>query len=246
MRPGSVEEYMKRWLLTVTGIGACLILSACPPAAAQGLLRLSWDGCDPIVQNKDYLGDGRGQVATLVLSVSGCDLPNNGYRSWLVIGPDVPNAWRFDVTGCQAGQLQVRHNAVSKACPAFQGSRPLGLYDYDFEEGSRSVVLDIANTYDALSPLAGQRYTLWQAHFDHRLSTAGSGGGGACDFAANALCFRVPGEVRTPELLLAEGGLVPFGWEKDWVTWQDPANTIHCPLIQVQESTWGKVKGLYR
>jgi hypothetical protein len=228
-------------------IGGVLLITAGPAVAGEGLLRLSWDGCDPIVENKDYLGDGRSQIATLVLSVSGCDLENNGHRSVLVIGPDVPDAWRFDDTGCQTGQLEIRHSGVSKACPGFQGARPLGLYLFNYVPGPRNVELDIANTYDAFTPLSGQRYTLWQARFDHRFSTSGSGGsGGACSFASSPLCFRVPGEARRPELLLVDSSITYFSWEKDWVTWQDPVNAIHCPLIQAQDSTWGKVKGLYR
>ena len=57
---------------------ALLMAVALPAAADEGLLRLSWDGCDPIIQNKDFLGSGSRQVAILVLSVSGFGLSNNG------------------------------------------------------------------------------------------------------------------------------------------------------------------------
>ena len=226
-----------------------LVTAATPAAlAGEGLLRLSWDGCDPIVQNKDFLGGGSRQIATLVLSVSAFGLENNGHRSVLVIGPDVPDAWRFDNDGCQAGGLQVLHSGVSPACPAFQGGQPLGLNLFRHIPGPGNVELDIANTYDNFSPGVGQRYTMWQVRFDHTYSTAGAGdGSSSCGFASYALCFRIADDdTRAPEFLLSDGTKVSGGIERDWVTWQDPTNASNCPLIQAQESTWGRVKGMYR
>lgn len=238
---------MRRVILSAPVAVAHLVLAAGVVVAAEGALRLSWDGCEPIVANKDFAGEGRGQIATLVLSVRGADRANNGHRTVIVMRPDLPEAWRFDGSGCQSGLLEVRHSGVSPACPAFQGGRPLNLYLFDYEEGSRRGVLDIANTYDTFTPSAGQRYTLWQARFDHSYSTAAGGDAGViCRFAGDPLCFQISVDVLPPEILLADGAKGSFSIERDWVTWQDPVNAMNCPQIQAEESTWGRVKGMYR
>ena len=95
----------------------CGTLVACTGSAqaANGVARLSWDRCEPVAVHKSYLGEGSGQVATLVLSIINCDLPNNGHRTKVLIGPDPPDAWRFDDMGCQAGNLDVSHAGAGES-----------------------------------------------------------------------------------------------------------------------------------
>jgi hypothetical protein len=218
-----------------------LLLAVATFAYAQPAHRISWDNCDPVVQNKDWIGNSQYK---LIGSTFNGDQPNNGHRTIISIGPDVANAWRFDAAGCNAGQMGISYNALDKACLAFQGGQPLGLSLYSYDDVSGKARLDVSNTYDAFTPLIGSRYTLFQATFDHAFSAVGPGDPAlVCDFAELPLCFHTVGT----ELLLVDGTKIPFIIENDWVTWQDPDNNTRCPFAtQAQDATWGRVKGLYR
>jgi hypothetical protein len=212
--------------------------------AGAGTLRLSWDDCDPIVTNMNWV---TAQEYKLVLSVTDSDLPNNGHRTKVLIGSDIPEAWRFDSDGCQAGQLGVSHGAASKTCLAYQGAQPLGLNRYSYDPLTGKALLDISNTYDEFVPAPGDRYTLWQAIFNHGFSVPGDDDPSLyCRFAAQPLCFVLL--VPTTEMLLVDGTKLPFdGADSEYATWEDPANSLGCPLAtQARDATWGRVKGLYR
>jgi hypothetical protein len=211
--------------------------------AGNGSLRLSWDNCDPVVVNKDWTTNIQYK---LVMSIANADVENNGNRQWVIIGPNVEDSWRFDADGCNVGQLGVSYNALDKACLAFQGAQPLGLNQYRYDAASGTATLDISNTYDAFTPLLASRYTVWQATFDHAFSATGMQDPAvACGFAENPLCFWI--DPTKWELLLVGGTKEGFDApDNDWVTWQDAGNTLNCPVVQAQSSTWGKVKGLYR
>ena len=181
---------MKAWRTFLVVSGAMALLAA-PVLAANGDIRLSWDDCDPLVQNKDYTGPS---VYDLVLSVANADVANNGHRTKTMFGPNIPEGWEFGA-GCQTGQMAVSHSAVNKACPAYQGSNSLGL-NQDGENQDGTAILDIANAYDLLTPVLGTRYTMWKAAFDHGFSAPGDEDPLLfCRFAATSLCIVVPSTV---------------------------------------------------
>ena len=233
---------MFRVLMLLAVVGT-LILAASPGLAGNGTLRLSWDSCDPVVVNKDWAGAA---LYTQVLSITGADVVNNGNRSQVLIGPNVEDAWRFDSEGCQTGQLTVSFAGASKACAVFQGGNSLPLTQYSYDAMSGTAKLDVANAYDDFTPVAGNRYTVYQAKYDHAFSDTGAQDPNlACGFVENAVCFWLM--VSDAELLLTDGSKEGFeGADNDWVTWQDPGNTSGCPFVQAEPSTWGRVKGLYR
>lgn len=231
-------------LLTLFAVAALVAVAVGPANAGNGVLRLSWDDCDPIVLNKNWSG---AEQYKLVLSVTGADIPNAGHRSQVLIGPDVPEAWRFDADGCNTGQISISYNALSKICTSFQGAQPLGLSQYSYDLVTGRATLDIANAYDTFNPLLAERYTVWQVTFDHAFSAPGDEDPSLfCRFAAQPLCFVLLAPVS--EVLLVDGTKQAFdGADNEWVSWQDPANELGCPLpTQTNSTTWGKVKGLYR
>ena len=209
--------------------------------ASNGTVRLSWDGCDPLIQNQNYNGP---QLYRLVASASGSTAPNNGYRIKVRIKPGpIPEAWQFDETGCQSGRLAISHSAVSKSCPAYQGARPLGLHNYSVEQYG-TALLDIANTYDLFAPSASSRYTLWTAVIDHAVAAASRWQTLAnCSGVENPLCLVIEGT----ELLLADGPIASYQIENEFVIWQSPGNEVGCPDFRPRvDGTWGRVKGMFR
>ena len=219
---------------------AVAVLAASPVLAGNGGVRLSWDDCAPLVVNKDFTTN---TVYTLVMSISNSDTENNGHRTLVKVGNNIQEAWQFWSLGCQDGQLAISNSAVSKACPAFMGSDPLGINLFK-DENDGTASLDAANTYDNFAPLAGQRYTLYKASFDHAFSVAGDGNPVlVCRFAGDQLCFAV----TKTEMLLVDRSTEPIGIDGGFVSWNDPQNELQCPgAIQVQNQSWGRVKGLYR
>lgn len=218
-----------------------LLLAVASFAYAQPAHRISWDGCDPYVQNKDFAGAA---VYKLVASAINAGEPNNGHRTKVSIGPDLADAWRFDSDGCQVGQLSVGYGGVSKVCAAYQGSNPLPLSAFFYDGVTGKAELDVSNTYDLVARDPGVRYTLWQASFDHAFSDFGPQDPLlACGFVENPLCFHT---VFT-EMLLEDGSKIPWVLENEFVTWQDPNNDTRCPFAtQAEPSSWGRVKGMYR
>ncbi len=215
-------------------------------AYADGAVRISWrsgaSGCD-YLQNLQFTGPG--QLANLVASLVGESRTHRGYRLQISIGPNVPDSWRFDAAGCAVGNTALSTSGLSKSCPAFQGTNPLPISNYGYDGVSGKALVDVLNAYDsaaAANPVT--RYTLFQYTFNHAFSDVGPQDPAlACGFAERSLCLHlVYTEHLNPDLTSGT-----YNVENDFVTWQDPANDGGCPgATQNEESTWGRVKGLYR
>jgi hypothetical protein len=245
-----------RKVVQVLGAGALLavaLLGGAPGAArASGCARLSWGTCDPWVENKVFGGPG---TFLLVYSISGSGDGNVGTDSQVRIrhlsngaNVAVPDAWRFDDAGCQAGQVTFSNTGFS-GCPMYRGNNPLSITQYAHEsDGSASIRLAI--TYDNFTPSADTRYTAWRINFQHTYSNAGpspsdhSTCGGADECANFSLDFA--------EVLALTGQTIPLSACDSDASSGAPMGTIAtwnsgCATSGPPEaSTWGKVKGTYR
>lgn len=214
------------------------------PPIAIGVARLSWDGCDPIVQNKDYSGPASYR---LICSISDSSIPNSGHESEIIFRPSTnpgfPDAWRFDPSGCQAGLLQVSSSGVSKACQPYNGGDALIASEFDYDSGSGEAVMTVNAIYDEFSADPSRRHVLWRADFDHTGSQDGSDSpAGGCGSAGDPMCIII----REIGILIFTG-TVPVPLDSDYVTWNDVSNLGGCPgSVQAQATTWGRVKTLYR
>ena len=239
--------------MKVTRILAAVLMTAgfAGAAHAQGCIRLSWGSCDPWNKDKTYTGPA---AYVLVQSIAGVDAPNVATDSNIRITAEtptgaVPDAWRFDDTGCQTGsQLGLSSNGFSKVCLPFKGTNPLAITAYStggFGEGN----LRLAIAYDTFDPAPATRYTTWIITFDHSFSTTGpSDPGLTCGGA----------EIKENFQHLREDNSYFAGYltlDNQFVTLtpcdQDPFNiaaTWNGGFLPVaaKETTWGKVKGLYR
>lgn len=235
--------------VTVTAI--CAAASAGWAQAPQ--LRLSWGTCSPQVINADFA------ASTFNLVVSTRNLTaadaNVGTDLTLFVGPNVPEAWRFDDAGCQTGsQIVFSAAALSKACPVMKGANSLTItnaaYDAAGVAGPR-LNIRLAITYDTFTPAPGTEYTLWQVAFNHTFSTAGTDADpNTCDNGSLPQCIgaTLGTDPVNPSILLAATGIpVPFLYAlptDQYVTWN---SAVGCPgSVPALPATWGKVKGLYR
>jgi hypothetical protein len=219
-------------------------------ASAQGFVRLSWDNCDPYVQDKGVGGIPGDAIVKQILSIAGEDRENFGHLTFLqAVGAGVvPDAWRFDAAGCPSAFDPTLFSASTDGvnpftCPAFKSADegPGFAVTYD---GSKLQV-ELSQVYvTPFLPTASKRYTLWQLGYNLGTSVFfPPGDPNYCPGIEDPVCFHL----LQSGLVLDIGVLEPLGFSEDFVTWQDPNNDLRCPLpTQSQESTWGTIKGMYR
>jgi hypothetical protein len=244
--------------MKVTRILAALALvvgfagTASAQQTATGCARLSWGTCDP------YVGDRAitlNNANLLVYSIFGSSDGNVGTDSQIRLrhyeggSSAVPDAWRFDDSGCQTGsQLGLSTNGLNKACPPYKGTNSLVITQYAIDLDG-SAFLRLAITYDNFIPNPATRYTAWLVTFDHSFSAVGpSDPGVTCGGAEKGvnLYLDFAGVLALTGIQL---NLNPCNVSV-------VADPVHGPVlatanggseapVATQPATWGKVKGLY-
>jgi hypothetical protein len=226
--------------------------------AQNGCARLSWGTCDPWVENMNYNGPG---TYKLVESMFGVSAPNVGTDTQIRIrhlgrefGPNaLPDAWRFDDAGCQAGKLSWNNTALTKLCPAVKGTNASGTAAYLMDTDG-SAVLRLVISYDSFTPIATSRYTVSQFMFDQTLSSVGP------TPSDKSTCGGVElGETITfdfARVQLATGEVVslapcefdPFVMcaQATWDGGSAPLHSVCNGPVPAEAETWGRVKALYR
>jgi hypothetical protein len=240
---------MKVTRILATSLLLAVGVLAAGNAYADGALRLSWlpagaTTCD-YVQNTDFTGPG--QMPELVVSLSGETRATRGHRVQVSIGPNVQDAWRFDALtlGCNKDQAIAYSNAgVNKTnCPAAQGGVPIPINQYLYDQATGKALLDWSLAHDPVTYNPAVRYTLARAKFDHTYSNVGPTDPSYCGGAEGSLCFHIVLAEHVNDLFQKS----TYGLDEFWVTWQDVGNTLGCPgPTQAEQTTWGRVKGLYR
>jgi len=217
---------------------ALLAVVAGAAHAQGGCYTLSWNSCTPQVADQAFTGPA---IYKLVLSATSVDKPNVGHDSNIVIGPNVPDAWRFDDAGCQTGsQMALSNNAFNKACPSMKGTNSLTITNFGYDPGSKIAALRLAITYDNLLTIVpATRYTLWVMSFDHTYSVAGAGTPGVdCGNADQGLAFNV----EFCQMLQVDG----FANFIQACPGNAPCTWAGGPQVPTVPASWGRVKGLYR
>jgi hypothetical protein len=214
----------------------------CTTGAASdtgAFVRLSWGTCSPQVSTQDFHGP---DVYTLIASVRGVPMVNVGHDTEITIAPGVPDAWRFDDGGCQTlKRIDLKNEPLGADCPAMLGFNSLTITDYQEDpHGAGSATLRLAITYDDLATDPNQRYVLWKIGFDHSHSVAGTDNDPAtCDGVDVPVTLTV-----MTHILLTYGQYQlpaapePSDSEVRWTGLMVPVRT--------QNTTWGRLKSLYR
>lgn len=214
-----------------------MVVAVSAQAQNEGCYTLSWGSCTP--QKADQLFAGPA-IYKLVLSATGLSQLQLGHDTNILIGPAVPDAWRFDDPGCQTGsQLSLTTAAFAKTCPTFTGGAPLPITQYGYDPVSKFCALRLAIAYNDWTPVPATRYTLWQMSFDHTYSVVGPTTPGVdCGGVEQGLAFD-PEFVQIAQSSGTINFLQPCSGNAR-CTWQGG------PVVPTVPSSWGKVKGLYR
>jgi hypothetical protein len=227
-----------------------LALAVLPAQAANGIVSMNWDSCTGPIQRASS-----GPITySIFVSVLGIDVPHRAYDIRVLYGnlnDEVPDAWRFDVVGCQTPAALTMDprppNTDSKTCPAFmqQSTPSLQIKDANFVPPSQPYAntlmrLVLANSYPngVLAVDPGTRYHLARFVFDHMWSVSGPGTPGlTCGGFEQLMTFKLvyaiyldlaanefPFDRATPQLLT--------------VTWDG--------AVPARPRTWGQIKSQYR
>jgi hypothetical protein len=190
--------------------------------------------------------------------MSAISSPNVGTDSQIrIVGPfygGIPDAWRFDDAGCQSGRLSFNNDALGKSCPAMKGSNAFVATHYGIDvDGSAFLRLTIS--YDAFSPSAASRYTIWKIFFDLSHASVGptppdNSTCGDAEYWMNFLLdFAKVVPVTGPSIPLSRCGDYDPGIPCAQALWNGGGNEElgGCPPpVATLPATWGKLKGMYR
>lgn len=242
----------------------CLIAVFVVLCAASGLahanpsLSFTWNSCTGPIQQTST-GPG---TYSLYVSVTGVEDPHKAYEAWFSLAAakgEIPDAWRFDASGCQGAAAAsfcppspLDTPSLTEDCPVLWGKgrflvlhdvRPANTVD-DPAVPSNGLVFFLANAYDTVTnPDPNQRYFLFRVDFDHSNSVEGASTGTSCGGFENDIVIRaIPSRcnwIRDDSLeeirMDVAQAYAQFG-NKETVSETTPA------LL----SSWGSIKAQYR
>jgi hypothetical protein len=238
-------------------LAAILLAAAASHAFANPAVSLSWNSCTGPTNRTVSAGD----VVDLYVSVLGQSQAARAYECFILVGyttRTVPDAWRFDPTGCEgSANLQINHlapAAVAGTCPSFQGDLfSLQIKDFTYDPVSQFARITLEDAYPnngAGNPAATdptQRYFLEDVHFDMQKASAGATPVdlSTCGGVERPVCFQLS-DAEWIDLNIGDN-VWPIASPS--VTANDPTNSTRCPgLIPTasRPSTWGAIKNQYR
>lgn len=238
--------------------------------AQDGCARLSWESCDPWHETGCYFGQAKYR---LVYSVYGVSAPNIGTDSNIHVfgehtcglGP-VPDAWRFDDSGCQgSGRISFSTDAFAPDCPAMKSTNQQIITNVS-QDSYGELDIRLATIYDAVTPDPSKRYTLWVITFDLTHADVGptpadhsSCGGveeGLTLALSTAYVLRTTGFVLDLpacdlDPVFPDAGRRPFAyWNREFYICgpqSRPSRSAgNCQPVASEALTWGRVRATYR
>lgn len=224
--------------------------------AAHGVVDLSWGTCSPVVSS---ITDPPPGPLSLIASQLGNDQTHTAYQVVFhlsAIEGTVPDAWRFDATGC-GSTSRITFNsspppALAKACPPFKGPNSIVLSNYaPSPVGSETLMRGLmAVAYPpAAGPgptsLATQRTFLAEFVFDHAFSvegptTPGINCGGFETPIVIGLVIDPPDGTHSTEYL--GPGNLEYGFEPGSTT----VTVNGTGIVPAASTSWGQIKSAYR
>ena len=235
--------------------GVLLSLLAVAPVQAQPVADIYWNGCvgtggvvGPPSTNVDFT-NGFAPYQQFI-SIQGAEAPNGE----AIFSHDVelrvkgasgtPDAWRFDAAGCMTANFsQIQYNSLGAAgCPGLRLGTEVPVTEYAYDGLSGESSIRAATAYPAGNPgNAAATLLLWQLIYG--MAAADN----PCQGASQPMCFALsrveyfqgPSATNTSKQVAVIN--------QSFVTFNDPSNALDCPgAVQNLESSWGKIKGLYR
>jgi hypothetical protein len=226
---------------------AALWLGFAAPADAQAFIDMNWSGCFGVAATVTNVNYTTAANYDLYISAIGLDAAPGelywGHDVSVLIGPNLPDAWRFDPAGCETTNfVEVGYlNTGVAGCGGLRNGEdvPINTYTYDAITG----VAEIEGS-DAYAAAGGRlavpttTYLLYRFRFPLDESICAGTAQKIC-FAGKRNDFAVGTEPATAHLYNPP-------WRTVWASFNDDGNTLPCPAVPTNPSTWGRLKGLYR
>ena len=240
-----------------SGLLALVVLLSASVTDAQWTADIAWNSCagtsgpeGPAARNVDWGGP---KTYKLYLSAKGLTV-QSGYRVYshqvdLRIGPNVPDAWRFDEQGCMPNNFsQISLNSLgTSSCPGLRSGSEVPVAGWFHDLATGEARFSAATAYpNGRIPNSGTNYLLWEISFAMS-AAAGPGDPGPCGGADKAQAF----EITQASVWAGPSSLSTFredgNIQTTFVTFNDPQGKLSGPGGgTVEEGTWGRVKGMYR
>lgn len=223
------------------------LLLASPAAAAVPSVAIHWGTCpvDPSINRNATVGT----IETITLTAKGLSGPVRGVQGKITLKSvnGLPPGWRFDAAGCEAGRLAIGPGSAGGSCPSLQNTNPQHVENVTFNPLTGIETIQFARTFDVINADPGQTYTLARFDFDHTLPDP-------CGCVDQPVCFGINAATYV------DGSITEwnFAIENEFLTWNDPTNSIHCPDVPnslgpgncaptpTVGKSWGSIKSTYR
>jgi hypothetical protein len=234
--------------------------------AANGTVTMGWDACNLSPITDKVVTAQQLTTANLVGFVSGQSDSVLAYVYRFLYGDashQVPDAWRFDASGCETGAFVTLNGlppaALSKACPPLQniggGQSSVIITDLNFYPPAGTqydhtlMFVQIANAFQhSVLPLAASKYFVGDAEFNLSAAVVGAGDpGNTCGGLETEICFNL-----AQADWVASDGLTQNSWNfhggasGDFATAGTAPFAGSCQGTPAQTKTWGQIKNQYR
>jgi hypothetical protein len=223
-------------------------------AETDPTVNINWSEC-PGNPRKINRTAAEGPVATAIVTARGFTGAVRATQAWLFIRhypyQDLPDAWRFDDAGCQAGKFKTPLEAGGAGCAFLAPSPTQTITNFSVGEvGGRAV---FAMVFDPLTPNPAATYTIARFEFDQSNP--------ACACLDQAQCLSISLVSYLDQDLIEHNFIV----EQEFLLWEDANNSTYCPggpdlcnpcdppvpnpcngQTPARARTWGAIKGQYR
>jgi hypothetical protein len=221
---------MRRFLpVRALSLVALFIQLCLVPAQADPLIKPHWGAC-PYGSDPDNIGPGDPRANRITLTVTGLAGTIQAFLVVVRIGTGtragIPDAWRFEDGGCEAGHLYINSPAALEPCPQLTGEHPWTIHGAGYYPPAPAVEeLYFGASFDPFVADPNETYTLASFHFDRPDVVTGAGvpGGGGCGCFERPLCITIGNSAY----LDGDGNTIPLFYSRT-LSWNDPANQLDC------------------
>lgn len=240
---------MSRWLVLLL-----LVTASVPARADEWLHPVYWDQCSSKAQYMTFAGPGIYRQGMDGVFTDSPTLIGHQVKIWITPsnspgnGDQLPDAWRFDGGGCQAGKLAARADLAGCLYPplappgaittvTLQLSGPFG----------NELTLTLDASYPPTTAEQYKPYQLFRVLYDlNRAAVGPQNPSTACGGAERQVCFLVTegswiDEAGFHHPAMVQGPDTGSAWELD------PSRPDGCwGDVPTLSSTWGRVRAQYR
>lgn len=220
-------------------------------ASASPSASVNWGSCPFPAGASTNRNMGSGPKETITVTAKGLSGPVQAGQVILRFAAPggLPDAWRYDEAGCEAGRVSFENDAAADPCPPLVGANPRSIAKFEYDVLTQTGRLTYVQAFDVLNADPNVTYTIGRFTFDHSPPDP-------CGCLETPVCIAI----SYATYLDGAGNEIPYVIGQGYLTWNDPTNSSHCPNTgscdlcitgacvptPVHPGTWGSLKASYR